>query len=381
MLINSRFLPIIGGGETYTLELMRYLSDKGNEVHLVTQERGFGRDNWGACKIHYVEGFDDDDLHIQKVMPALRRILDQVNPDLVHVHNIMPYFVYSSIVDEGEFPTVLTIHNTPHTPHRLFGGFRDYKSERLFVRQLLGNKKYDRLVVGSKYYLDSYARVLPEIQQKAEVARYFPPSMTAGPCSAKVVDTSKNETRLLFPSRILRRKGIEECLTALSKLPERFILSLPSFVHTEDPSYKATIERKIHELGIRNRLRIPSEITTPMMMKNYYRDADIVLIPSHYEGFGIVAVEAMSWGVPVIASGAGGLSEIVVHGKNGVIVEPESVTGLVEAINLIASDKVLAQKLTEGGICTVRDTFSLEKHMEQIESIYKGCYNNHQEMR
>lgn len=377
LLINSRFLPLIGGGETYTIELMQYFVQKGWEVHLVTQERGFGHPTWSGCKIHYIDGFDDNDLHVHTCAPQLRKVLDSVKPDLVHVHNIMPYFIYASLVDPHEFSTVLTIHNTPDIPRRIFGSFHDFKSERMFTRQLLANRRHDKVLVGSKYYLDSYSEVAPWIRSNSDVAYYFPPDVTTGPLVAKAMNTH-DEVRLLFPSRILRRKGIEECIRALAKLPAQFTLSLPSFAHAEDAAYRLEIRELIDELELQGRVFTPSVVTTPEMMRAFYASADMVVIPSHYEGFGIVAVEAMSWGVPVIASAVGGLGEIVQDHVNGITVRPQCADDIVAAVLAIEGDKELAGKLVHNAIETVNSTFNRTTHMHQIEVVYKESLDRKQ---
>lgn len=368
LVVNSRFLPLIGGAETYTMELMRHFSEMGWEVHLVTQERGFGQTTWEGCYIHYIDGFVNNNQSIYKCAPMLRGVLDTVKPDLVHVHNIMPFFAYGSVVEAGEFPCVLTLHDTPVIPERVFGFFGDFAAERAFTRQLLANQKYDHILVGSKHYLEKYIEIAPWIRKKAEIAYYFPPSMSAGPMEEKPLNFGDRVT-LLFPSRIVKMKGIEEVLHALARLPERFVLSLPA--HAEDESYRKDIDGLIRKLGLTNRIFTPSEVVTPETMGKLYREADIVLMTSYYEGFGIAAVEAMSWGVPVIASEVGGLKEIIQHGKNGLHIKPQDVDGLMKAITYLANNPDKARVLALGGIKTVQQKFNRTKHMRQIERIYR----------
>lgn len=377
LFINSRFLPLIGGGETYTLELMKHFSAQGWEVHLATQERGFNGSTWNGCFIHYLEGFDDNDHRILLCAPALRKILRTVKPDLIHVHNIMPYFALSSITEVDEYPLVLTIHNTPLLPDRIFGGFKDFEAEAIFTRQLLANNKYHKLLVGSHYYLDSYAEVAPwlKTEGKATVAYYFPPDITTGPLIAKPSKGEHEPINLLFPSRILKRKGIEQCLLALSALPTRFSLSLPAFASCEDVEYQQYIKKLINDHGIAERVILSQSPTTPEKMVDYYKKADIVIIPSHYEGFGIVAVEAMSWGIPVIASDTSGLAEIVKHGINGLLVPPKNARAIEEAVLRISGNATLTQRLVDNGIAMVHQKFNRQKHMQQIELLYKQALN------
>lgn len=373
LLINSRFLPLIGGGETYTLELIENFVQQGWEVHLATRSNTYRQNEWRGCRIHYVDGFDDDRLQPWRCIPDLRRILDKVKPDLVHVHNIMPFFIYASVVEKDEFPTVLTIHNTPVIPQRLFGTFNNYEAERLFVRQLLANGRLNKLIVGSRYYLDAYLEVAPWIKDalEAEVVYFFPPQLTQGSFTERQ-KSKGGGVRLIFPSRLIKRKGIENTIAALSRLPDSFTLLLPSFSANEqrDQYYKKHIKDLMEELGVQNRVEIPNEPVPPEKMHKYYQKADIAIMPSHYEGFGIAAVEAMSQGLPVVASEVGGLREIVVDEENGILIPPNDTSALVRAILRLADDGALYSKVTRSAIKTVQERFNRKTHMERIGEIY-----------
>ena len=217
--INSRFLPLIGGGETYTMEVMEYFSALGWDVHLITQERGYDISPWHNCKIHYIDGFDNNSQNLFKYAPALRRLLKEIKPNIIHVHGLLPYFAFSNVVAPGDFKTVLTIYDTPALPERLIGKFGDVEAEMVFVQQLLANGKHQKLLVGSQYYLNSYAIAAPSIKTngRSEVLYYFPPEKTCGPLVAKQ-PKARGICNVLFPSRISERKGIEECLRDSAEL-------------------------------------------------------------------------------------------------------------------------------------------------------------------
>lgn len=373
LIVNSRFLPRIGGGETYILELMHYFSSLGWEVHLLTSDVGYKKEKWENCSIHYISGFDDNDGNTRTAIPQFRRVLDRIKPDLVHVHNIMPYFLFSSITSVGEFPVVLTVHNTPDVPRRLFGSFKDFEAEEAFCRQLLTNKRYQALLFGSQYYLDAYAASVPEIrQQGTEVAHYFPPRLSVGTGQIKRMPT--DTINLLFPSRILPRKGIEDCLQALALLSSQYVLHLPAMASNELGGYNDTVAELINDLGLEDRVIRPHDITTPDKMREYYEKADMVIIPSHYEGFGIVAVEALSWALPVVTTGVGGLGEIIKDGVNGIYSRPHEPESLATAIEKVVGDDDMREKLVQEGLRIVDSQFSYERHMKQVEEIYREVY-------
>jgi glycosyltransferase involved in cell wall biosynthesis len=369
-LVNSRFLPLIGGGETYTQELMIHFAKQGHEVHLVTAERGFGVRQWNNCTIHYIPGFDDDSLNIYECMPAMKQVLTLIQPELVHIHNVMPYFVYSSVMPATLYPTVLTIHNTPHIPERMFGSFKNFDAEVSFVKRLFANRPDDMIIFGSHYYRDSYLEVAPEIADRAHVLHFFPPIETRGHVTAS--STCGDETiNILFPSRILARKGIEDAIHALHRLPDRYRMTIPALGSAGQSSgFERSIHDMISSLNLTDRISIAQAVTTPSDMRSYYEHADVVLVPSWYEGFGIVAIEALSWGVPLVASNVGGLKEIVRHSQNGLLVEPHNPEAIVQSITNIAENGSLRQAMIQQGLSDATMRFSESAHMTALEAIY-----------
>lgn len=366
--INSRFLHI-GGGETYMMELMEHFSFLGWEVHLITKTDDRRLLKWNECHIHYIDGLDDQDLRPSSCLKPLRDILDEVKPDIVHVHDLMNFYAYSSVVEKGEFPAILTIHDTPLLPERLFGRLKDYRTECVFACELLANGKYSKVTFASKYYLDSYLEVAPWLKDTAEVAYGFPTKITAGPMRIKKLK-KQNNINILFPSRIVERKGIEDCLHMLALLPEQFRMYLPAYSTCESKEYLSYINSLIDRLGIRKRVVAAVEKTPPEAMSKYYKLADIAVMPSHYEGFGLVAVESMTWGVPVIATPVGGLAEIITNNKNGLLVQPQSPKALADAVMKIATDPLLRKKLTKQALLTVTNNFTREANMKQMEKLY-----------
>lgn len=91
LLISPHFLPIVGGAETYILELIHYFSPRGYDIHLLTNAGVNPIAQWKGCHIHYIEGFDDTALVINKCAKGMRKILDDIKPDIVHIHNLLPF--------------------------------------------------------------------------------------------------------------------------------------------------------------------------------------------------------------------------------------------------------------------------------------------------
>ncbi|MCM8758585.1 MAG: glycosyltransferase [Candidatus Omnitrophica bacterium] len=108
---------------------------------------------------------------------------------------------------------------------------------------------------------------------------------------------------------------------------------------------------------------------------NYMANFDIVVISSRWEGFPVVALEAMACGKPVVATKVGDLPEIIEHGVNGLIVEPERPEELADAILTIASDEKMRELMGKNSIEIVKK-FSLEDMVEKYCKIYEMILKN-----
>jgi len=106
---------------------------------------------------------------------------------------------------------------------------------------------------------------------------------------------------------------------------------------------------------------VPIELpgaTPPSQLDDWYARADVVVVPSHREGFGLVAAEALLRGRPVVATDAGGLAEIVEDGVTGWSVRPRDPAGLARAIAAVLDDPTEATRRTDAGAARVRERWS-----------------------
>ncbi len=157
---------------------------------------------------------------------------------------------------------------------------------------------------------------------------------------------------LLFVGRIQPLKGADVALRVLSELDRvsgdlpatLVVVGGPSGPRGED-SYEALV-RLVDGLGLAGRVRLvppqPHEV-----ISTYYRAADVCLVPSRSESFGLVALEAAACGTPVVASAVGGLTTLVDHGATGFLVEGRDPAAFAAAAARILEDPVLAAGMAE----------------------------------
>jgi glycosyltransferase involved in cell wall biosynthesis len=97
---------------------------------------------------------------------------------------------------------------------------------------------------------------------------------------------------------------------------------------------------------------------------------DIVVLPSKEEGFGLVLIEAMAAGKPVIGTLCGGIPEIIVDGETGLLVPPESPHELAKAISTLLKNPDLARRMGQAGRRRVEKHFSVDPYVENVEKVY-----------
>lgn len=181
------------------------------------------------------------------------------------------------------------------------------------------------------------------------------------------------DTRMiLYVGRFDRRKGIETLVEACAKLPYPFQLYLVGGSHSQgsDAHEQERIKAIVQALG----LGAVTVFTGPISQEQlpaYYAAADVCVVPSYYEPFGLVAIEAMAAGTPVIASDVGGLRHSIIHDETGVLVPPCNDERLAAAIADIFADPERRKLLAEAGQQRVQSHFSVSAIAAQMHQLYE----------
>jgi D-inositol-3-phosphate glycosyltransferase len=153
---------------------------------------------------------------------------------------------------------------------------------------------------------------------------------------------------LLFVGRIQPLKGVELAVEALHALNRRDV-QLVLLGGASGPAGESEIERvrrRIDELGVADQVRF--ERPAPhYLLSSWYRAADVVLVPSRSESFGLVALEAAACGTPVVAAAVGGLRSLVIHGETGFLVENRDGHAYAHHIAALLDDQAMARRMSK----------------------------------
>ena len=155
---------------------------------------------------------------------------------------------------------------------------------------------------------------------------------------------------LLFVGRIQPLKGPDVAVRALAELGRRdaILLLVGGASGVEGDLEVALLHRLIAELGVADQVRfVPPQ--PHHILSTYYRAADVVVVPSRSESFGLVALEASACGIPVVASAVGGLLTLVDHGESGYLVPDRDPAVFARHIGDLIADPALAARLGANG--------------------------------
>ncbi|PSB27740.1 glycosyltransferase family 4 protein [Stenomitos frigidus] len=197
-----------------------------------------------------------------------------------------------------------------------------------------------------------------------------------------------NDAIVLYVGRFDPRKGIETLVRAFAQLkvetgrresngkaafdPAKLRLVIVGGSHPDstDGLERARIERLIHAAGLAEQTVFAGQIGHASLPL-YYTAADVCAIPSHYEPFGLVAIEAMACGTPVVASDVGGLSFTVVPDETGLLVPPQDPSALAQAIERVLTDELWARKLRRQAPIRVQQNFSWSGVAVHLSDLYR----------
>jgi glycosyltransferase involved in cell wall biosynthesis len=289
--------------------------------------------------------------------------MQKAGVDLLHSPNFLPPF-YS------EIPSVVTFHDLgflryPHTHHWLYARIYPAFAKKAVV-------KASRIIVPSKSTYDEIAYYYPQVKNKL---RIIPEG--ADDCFKKITDNVVlDEVRLKYhlPDKFLLIVGTLEPRKNLERFFQAFKLYVSRNPNSDFRLFlcgKSWLRHKQFMQNLKN-----SSIQDKVTITGYVPNEDLVGVyncayalafPSYYEGFGIPAVEAMRCGVPVLASNAFSLPEVL--GDAGLYFNPFDIEEMASAIAKIANNSELRNELAERG-WKRSEIFSWEKSAKMTEEVY-----------
>jgi glycosyltransferase involved in cell wall biosynthesis len=380
-LVNHSFPPQIGGGETHIYLLAKGFAEMGHDVLVVTGGEDSAvikfKEGFTVAKIRHFRDFEKGKVSFCMVLDDLARIFLKRKFDVVHIHNFMPGLAYASIASLVKTKkTMFTFHSTPIPEEgKIIGQFRNYEVEKSFASFVIKLPFYDTLICPSKYYYD-WALKLGANKERIKLVYHGVNEEDF------VLDKSdkwmerygfvEDDFVILCPARMIKRKGIIDLVKAIENVNDAHVkLFIPTSIQNGSLDYLDLVNRYVESNNLSDRVKIVVDKVSLELMPQIFASCDVCVLPSHIEGLGIVLLEAMASGIPVIGSNTFGINEVIKDGVNGLLVNPKDPLDLAEKILQIRNNSMLVNKLIDGGKCSVRRKFSLRMQLESLESFYK----------
>jgi D-inositol-3-phosphate glycosyltransferase len=350
-----------GGQNVHVADLARMLGRMGAEVVVHTRRDDpsldrrveFAENVWvdhvdagPACPL------PKDELlpHMPAFADDLRRAWRERPPDVVHSHFWMSGLAAVEAADSLGIPVAHTFHALGVVKQRHQGAADTSPLQRIDLEAGLA-RDVDQVIATSA-------------EERDELTALGAPgeSITVIPCGVDLsrfrVDGDRDRRpterpRVVVVSRLVERKGIGNVIEAIARVPDAELVIAggpPAGLIDDDPE-ACRFARLAHELGVADRVELRGAVPRSEV-PGLLRSADVVACCPWYEPFGLVAVEAMACGVPVIASAVGGLAETVLDGVTGIHVPPRRPDAIAAAICTLLAEP--GRRRSMGAAATTR---------------------------
>lgn len=274
--------------------------------------------------------------------------------DVIHAHYALPQGFLGVLLKKlRKKPLVTTIHGSDvavlakSAPGRFLVKFVLQNSDRVIAVSKFLKDEAVKLGIGEDRVSIIYGGVPVSEKQKKEFSTAF---------------LGKRQI-ITFAGGLVWQKGVDVLLRAYELVNEQ--RSGTALVIVGSGKQQASLERLDSELGTNAHFVGSVESLCPVLEKSA-----VLVLPSREEGFGIVLLEAMDAGVPVVASRVGGIPEIIEHGYNGMLVERENHVELAGAILKVLNDSKLRSSLIRNAKSSIK-AFRWEKTAGEIDAVYE----------
>jgi glycogen(starch) synthase len=363
---SEQFWPKIGGIEVWGTRLLQALRERGYEYTVIASCDDPAlpdRDRYEGIPVYRFPFWNAlaarNVGQLAEITRAIEKIKRAVEPDLVHLNLTGPsvYFhLQTAAADRA--PLLVSLHQPLEN--------QSTRPDSIVSRIL---RSAGWVTAASEMVHGTARQILPEITPRSSLIQFGFDARDAEPAPLPL-----DQPRLLCLGRHLFEKGFDLAIAAFSTLVRRFP-ELRLIIASDGPA-RPDLERQTAELGLTGAVDFIGWVEAagiPALLNS----ATLVLMPSRViEGFGLVAMEAAMMGRPVVATRSGGLPEVVIDGKTGLIVDKEDSDGLAAAVSYLLDHRDVAVKMGHAARTRAQAMFGWERHVDAFDSLYRRLAAN-----
>jgi len=369
-MVTSDYPPKLSGVGYYVHNLSMELTRKGHKITVVT------RGSWKGQQRKYIEGISVYRLPFLPLYPFhvklheifLTKALKSLEPslDVVHVHHPLSPIAHTSL------PVVVTMHTIGLAQVSSVESI-DFNS---LVTKLSLNYVERRIEARTLHNADIITSVSNKVAE--EIQKYYGLDRNSVTIIGNAVDTEffipkQNESRdrayVLYTGRLGYRKGlfdlVKSAVYVCHEHPE------VSFVLTGEGPLERSLKRLVEKMRLHNKFCFVGYVDKKDLL-NYYQNATIYVLSSYYEGLATSLLEAMSSGLPVVATAIDANIDVIDSGVNGILVPLKAPQETAKAISKLLEDDDLREKIGRAARKTIEKFYTWDKVAEKTLRCYES---------
>jgi N-acetyl-alpha-D-glucosaminyl L-malate synthase BshA len=370
MKVGITCYPTFGGSGAIATELGLHLAERGHEVHFVSYAQPFRLGSFRERVFFHEVGMQDYPLfehshYTLNLAVAIHETARKHGLDLMHVHYAIPHatsawIAREMLAGEAELPIVTTLHGTDITLVGMQPSF--HSITRFSILRSQG------ITAVSSYLREETVRHFGVTQERIQVIPNFVDvhlyQRDLQPCHRSAF-ARPDEKLLMHVSNFRSLKRVVDVVEVFARvrarLPARLVMV------GDGPDRPRALERA-EELGVDSDVVFLGKHAS---VDELLRCADLFLLPSESESFGLAALEAMACGTPVVATRVGGVPEVVPHGEAGYLLAVGDLEGMSAAALELLSDKPRWWRASRSARAVAVERFSKERVVPEYERYYE----------
>lgn len=371
LMLSWEYPPrVVGGISRVVHDLSHKLVKDGQDVTVVTYRDGdtpYFEDDDGV-KVHRVDNFMIApnnfidwvmQLNFNMIAKTGEIIAKEGKFDVIHAHDWLTAYAAKTLKTSFDIPMICTIHATESGRN---SGIRTDMQKYINDTEWLLTYEASEVIVNSNYMKSEIQRLFGLPFEKINVV---PNGVNLNNFNNVYRDydfrrrfAMDNEKIVLFMGRLVYEKGIQHLISAMPKILDHY--HDVKLVIAGKGGMLDELKAQANNLGISQKVYFAGYLNSKDVQK-IYRCADISVFPSTYEPFGIVALEAMLAGVPVVVSDIGGLNEIVEHGVTGMKSYAGNPNSIADSILTLLFDHKLCDQVVKNAKAKVKAEYNWSK--------------------
>ncbi len=371
---------VVGGIARVVHDLSHRLIKDGHDVTVVTYKEGNVEDfeNDGGVKVYRVNNYMINpnnfidwimQLNFNLISKATEIISKEGPFDVIHAHDWLVTYAAKTLKDAFKIPIIATIHATESGRN---SGIHDETQRYINDSEWLLTYESTEVIVNSNYMKNELQRLFGLPYEKINVV---PNGVNLNLYNGVERDynfrrqyAADNEKIILYVGRLVYEKGVQNLIAAMPKILNGYHDS--KLIIAGKGGMLDELRDEVRRLGIDNKVYFTGYLSLDKITK-MYKCADVAVFPSTYEPFGVVALEGMLSGTPVVVSDVGGLNEIVDHRVNGMKSYAGNANSIADSILELLYNPGLCAEIAKNAKAKVKSQYNWNKIAQDTHFIYQ----------